>query len=119
VDKDLRIVAIMAGRPGREEEEEDWEEVCKAAGEELCQAGRALGEGKTHRRGEFQTLVTGFSFGGGQKKPCNFSNSPRKAKAVEGLNEKRCFRRIAGFGSCKLLSIGQLYMLRGSLANPT
>lgn len=99
VDGELRIVGILAGRP---EKEGDWEKVCKAAEEELDRAAEVLGRGevKAHRRGGFQTLAAGFSYGGGQKKPCNFRNSKTRQKLVDELNGEQCFRRIAGFGSC-------------------
>jgi hypothetical protein len=57
-----------------------------------------------HRRGEFATLGSGFSYGGGQRRPMNFVNQGKKAEIVEGLNSKRCFERIARFGSCRWLA---------------
>lgn len=99
VDEDLRIVAILAGMP---DGKEGWQRVCTEAAKELLKAGEILGGGKTHRRGEFQTLVTGFSFGGGQTRPMNCAQSKVKANLVQSLNKKECFQRIASFGSCEI-----------------
>ena len=102
VDDESRIIGILAGRPGSNR---DWEEVCSEAEEELIKVGDQVGGRsgpKVHRRGAFATLCTGFSVGGGQKQPMNFATTKTKAGLVDELNKKRCFRRIAGFGSCKI-----------------
>jgi len=105
-DKDFRILVILAGAPDKGE---NWEKDCKEAAEELKKACDQLKKkddcktGKTERRGEFCTLATGFSYGGGQRKPMNFSaGSKKKKELVDHLCEVPGFKRIAGFGSCQI-----------------
>lgn len=50
-----------------------------------------------HRRGQYNCLGVGISFGGGQQIPGNLVNSKRNAKVLQGLLDMECFRRMAGF----------------------
>jgi hypothetical protein len=90
-------VAILAGQPN------DWDTVNKEAMVYLKEARERLGNpsDKQKRRGDFATIGSGVSYGGGQTKPMNFDNKGKRAEVVKNLNEQRCFRRIAGFQSCK------------------
>jgi hypothetical protein len=91
------LIGVLARQP----EDDDWDKVLKAAQEYLDQAhGAPKRKGNLHRRGAFETLRCGVSHGGGQTQPMNLINTGRKAVVLEKLTTSRCFRRIAGFGSC-------------------
>jgi hypothetical protein len=106
VDAKRRLIAILAGNPagGTPDGLKEWQKACEEAQKSLEEARIELGmssKKSDHRRGEFSTIGTGFSYGGGQRKPMNFVNPGKKAEIVEGLNSKKCFERIARFGSCR------------------
>ena len=103
-DSKKRAIVILAGHPG---EEKTWQEVNREA-QGCMEEARAQVSGHSHRRGVFPTLRDGVSHGGGQTEPMNHSNHPKKAKILKNLNSQRCFRRIAGFGSCKLTRLSAL-----------
>ena len=66
VDKDGRIIAVLAGSPN----DADWASVHRSAYAALQTARRRCRFPKkttTHRRGNFPALSAGISFGGGQK----------------------------------------------------
>ncbi|PPR04543.1 hypothetical protein CVT26_002510 [Gymnopilus dilepis] len=98
VDRDGRIIAILAGRP----EDPTWNEVQREAAqllEEARCACRVPKKSQHHRRGAFTTLRCGFSHGGGQTSPQNLLNSKTNARVIDRLNNSTPMRRIAGFGS--------------------
>jgi len=96
-DEDTHLIAILASDPG------DWVDVNSTCMAKMEEARMKLGDtGETsQRRGAFATVGTGFSYGGGQTQPMNFSNKGVRAEVVELLNKEPCFRRIAGFQSCE------------------
>jgi hypothetical protein len=94
------LLIIMAGHPDK------WESVNKEA-MDCCQEARERIDSdaqKTHPRGAFITLCSGFSHGRGRTKPMNCKQSETNAPVVEDLNKQLCFRRIAGFQSCKQMA---------------
>jgi len=98
VDKEGRVVALLAGRPA----DENWDEVQEAAAallEKIRVDCPEFDEG-CHWRGDFPTLRCGVSHGGGRTQPMNFVNSPKKQRALEELNSHPSFVRIAGFMNC-------------------
>jgi len=96
-EEEKHIVVVLAGHP------DDWDTVNGEAMAYLKEARERLGTtgGKQKRRGDFATIGSGVSYGGGQKEPMNFDNKGRRGEVVKDLNERKCFRRIAGFQSCK------------------
>jgi hypothetical protein len=101
VDADGYIVVILVGHP----DDAYWEKVEKEAIRNMREIQPLIGSSNddhTHRRGTFTSLRCGFSYGGGQKKPQNFTpKNLSEARCVEHLNSRNCFQRIASFGSCK------------------
>lgn len=66
VDKDGRIIAVLAGCPN----DSNWESVHRSGHVALQSARKRCRfpkKAKDHRRGSFPALSTGISFGGGQK----------------------------------------------------
>ncbi|KAJ6457576.1 hypothetical protein DFH09DRAFT_1254380 [Mycena vulgaris] len=97
-----RIIAILLGRP----EDPDWANVVRDAVKAMNQArraGRKSGafrrKDTSHRRGDYAVLSTGVSFGGGQKRPGNLVNSPKRQKIINYLLRNKSLRRLAGFQS--------------------
>ncbi|KAJ7610348.1 hypothetical protein FB45DRAFT_761241 [Roridomyces roridus] len=104
VDQDGRIIAVFVGKP----DDPDWDENVipgvAAAMEEALRDGVDDGvfsaENLTHRRGNFYTLTSGVSFGGGQKvKPGNLLNSRQRRRLLRRLLRNKYIKRIAGFQS--------------------
>lgn len=63
VDREDRIIAILAGRPSGK----DWEETVQKYLQALARAKESLQFGKKcDRRGPFRTIAVGVSYGGGQ-----------------------------------------------------
>lgn len=65
VDRDDRVVGVLAGRP----QDPSWDETTQEATRAMCEAYASCRFKKTnvkHRRGEFATLARGVSFGGGR-----------------------------------------------------
>jgi len=91
-------VIIVAGKPP-----DDWEQVNPEAMRCMKEARERMGtgDGKEGRRGKFATLATGVSYGGGQTRPMASRNVGTAKEVVADLNAQPCFRRIAGFQSCK------------------
>ncbi|KAJ6470721.1 hypothetical protein DFH09DRAFT_954632, partial [Mycena vulgaris] len=97
-----RIIAILLGRP----EDSDWDNVVRDAVKAMNRArraGRKSGafrrKDTSHRRGNYAVLSTGVSFGGGQKRPGNLVNSPKRQKIINYLLRNKSLRRLAGFQS--------------------
>ena len=64
-----QVIAVLAGRPIGEDDE-TWQALHDAANNALETARQKASfttKQQSHRRGEFSALVTGVSFGGGQK----------------------------------------------------
>ena len=83
----------------------DWSDIEQEARIALENARAELypnGNSDDERRGNFATLRSGVSYGGGQTKPMNLRNTGKTAEVVDRLNNLKIFRRIAGFGSCEL-----------------
>lgn len=55
-----------------------------------------------HRRGDYFTLRTGVSIGGGQTRPMAAKNSKVNDEILQELNAMECFQRIAAFSTSKL-----------------
>ena len=64
-----QVIAVLAGRPV-DEDDKTWQALHDAAYDAM-EAARIIAsftkKQRSHRRGEFSALVTGSSFGGGQK----------------------------------------------------
>ncbi len=103
VDAEDRVIGILAGCP---DGKDAWEKVSLQA-QGYLEASEARLRGtkreRDHRRGAFATLRSGVSHGGGQTHPMNYHNGPVESDIVDFLNSRRCFRRIAGFGSSEPL----------------
>ncbi|KAK7029973.1 hypothetical protein R3P38DRAFT_3188898 [Favolaschia claudopus] len=106
LDCDGRIIAILLGRP---EEEDEWDEVI-ARLVELFNRVRRSGEKSrafrpkdlSHRRGRFAILASGVSFGGGQQRPGNLSQSKKRGRLVQTMLNDDALQRVAGFQSSGL-----------------
>lgn len=59
------VITILAGRPSGE----NWDEKMRYLGEEMTQAAEVmdLPEEMKHRRGDYRTVHTGVSYGGGSQ----------------------------------------------------
>ncbi|KJA14108.1 hypothetical protein HYPSUDRAFT_150797, partial [Hypholoma sublateritium FD-334 SS-4] len=98
VDKDGRVIAVLAGRP----DDPNWTSVHRSAHSALQLARRRCRfpkKTRNHRRGSFPALSAGISFGGGQKLPGNLHHSKTNKKQLDRLLGHQSFKRIAGFGS--------------------
>lgn len=65
VDKDGRVIGLLAGRPA----DASWDDVASSAYSAMAEAAEACQfkpKHSDHRRGQFATLATGVSFGGGR-----------------------------------------------------
>ena len=105
VDKEGRVIALLAGRPA----DENWDEVQEAAAallEKIRSDCPEFDDG-CHRRGDFPTLRCGVSHGGGRLQPMNFTNGLKKQRALDELNSHPSFVRIAGLMNCMLMSFAQ------------
>lgn len=72
VDKDDLIIAVIRQppRPAQNSGTSSWEQVCEEAADALRKAATVANLDQvqqTHRRGSYGQLVSGISFGGGQK----------------------------------------------------
>jgi len=100
VDREGRIVAILAGHP----DDPNWVVLHLHAADCLEEARKQGGEERkkcSARRGEFKTMRCGVSHGGGQTQPRNLSNTPKDEKILSWLNGEGVFNRFAGFASCR------------------
>ncbi|KAI0676635.1 hypothetical protein C8Q78DRAFT_961166 [Trametes maxima] len=96
-DAQERVVAVLAGRPV----DASWDAVVREANQAMEATAKKCcfqEQHLNHRRGFFPALATGFSYGGGQKMPGNFCNTPPNAAALDELCQNRAIKRIAGFG---------------------
>lgn len=99
IDRDGRLVAILAGHPA----DKTWPDVSRQAGKALEKAGqnRSTKE-KVQRRGFFSSLLCGISYGGGQRVPKNLNaDNADDAEILADLNQKVAFQRIDGFTNGK------------------
>ncbi|KAF9521457.1 hypothetical protein CPB83DRAFT_872210 [Crepidotus variabilis] len=98
VDKNGVCIGLLAGRPG----DPDWPKLQLKGADSLekartkCRVSEACSD---HRRGQFTTLRTGFSHGGGQTQPRNLANNVTNQCIIDDLNSQDVFQRIAGFMS--------------------
>ena len=98
VDRDGRVVVMLAGRPAGD----SWVEAVKTATTMLLAMRVEFakrGENTSHRRGKYAFIGTGVSFGGGQTFPSNLKNASWKQEILDKLVSCKAFRRIAGFGN--------------------
>jgi len=100
IDREGRVVAILAGRPA----DDSWDALSTEAAEALEEARRCCNvpakDGR-HRRGHFLALRCGVSHGSGQPEPGNLQNNPRNAEVLAGLNQKLPLMRMSGFATSK------------------
>ncbi|EIW58911.1 uncharacterized protein TRAVEDRAFT_86929, partial [Trametes versicolor FP-101664 SS1] len=101
VDKDGRVIGLLAGRPA----DASWDDVASSAYSAMAEAAEACQfkpKHSDHRRGQFATLATGVSFGGGRTVPGHVDNSKWNQKILSDLCAVPAIRRLAGFGSAML-----------------
>ncbi|EMD33445.1 hypothetical protein CERSUDRAFT_22896, partial [Gelatoporia subvermispora B] len=99
VDKHDVIFAVLAGRPINDA---SWDSVCDSAADAMHLAHKKASfteKYKTNRRGDFDSLSIGVSFGGGQEVPSFLSHSDKNQRALSSLLENSNICRIARFGS--------------------
>ena len=117
------VPAVAAGRPMCQEYDRCVEDMS-----ELCEEIRAVyaqdPQAKPNRRGRYDSVSIGVSFGGGQTvsisvaapitpskpKPVeqvvkNLSHAPENADVVDAILNSRTVHRIANFGSCEWQSV--------------
>lgn len=115
VDKNGVCIGLLAGQPG----DPDWPKLQLKGADSLekartkCRVSEACSD---HRRGQFTTLRTGFSHGGGQTQPRNLANNVTNQCIIDDLNSQDVFQRIAGFMSCKSFSTVTSFVLTNHLA---
>lgn len=106
IDRENRLVAILAGHP----DVEDWPLLQDQAAKALetrrtrCSIPKEA-RNRAHRRGKFVTLNCGVSYGGGQQVPGNLCHNPVNEQILLELNDLEPFGRVAGFASCTLTFI--------------
>lgn len=103
LDSKKRVIGVLAGQP---DNPDNWSPVIEVATGLLEDARLKCRVDPDevlagHRRGQFPTLRSGMSYGGGQTKPTNFRNSARHQRIIDELNQSEPFKRIAGFTSCE------------------
>lgn len=99
VDKNGRLIVLLAGRPRNDP---TWLRDVEDAASSLASVEkefRRRGEGFYHRRGRYVYLGTGVSFGGGQTFPSNLQNPVWKQNLINKLVNRQSWRRTAGFGN--------------------
>ncbi|KAI0677450.1 hypothetical protein C8Q78DRAFT_1065988 [Trametes maxima] len=107
LDRERRVVALLAGRP----RDPSWDSVVEEADRAMGVAARTCRfteEQHNHRRGTFATLARGLSFGGGRKVPGYVVNTKRNEGALKALCQNNAMGRIAGFGSNMLATYAPL-----------
>jgi hypothetical protein len=98
VDKEGRVIAVLAGSPS----DPGWAELQRSAAfklEECRKLCKFTGKLADNRQGDFPALAQGISFGGGQTIPKNLNNSRTNKNVLTYLNSQDEFKRIAGFAS--------------------
>jgi len=105
LDKDERIIAVLAGQP----DDPLWKDTVNTAAEVMQhveQQGTSVElfteESLHHRRGEFLAIPTGVSFGGGQTAPGNLVHTAAMRQLIRLLLQSHSIKRIAGFQSSAL-----------------
>jgi hypothetical protein len=101
VEKKERVVAVCAGRPS-EECDRTWEGLQVQASEILEAARLRLDftkEGPGRPRGNFDALMFGMSYGGGQKHPMVLAQDPGNERVLEEVLKEGVFSRISGFAA--------------------
>ena len=69
-DEDDRVIAVFVGPPSGDD---TWPNVVEGARAAMADAKRNIRfSGKQDRRGEFKTVATGLSYGGGQMVSISF-----------------------------------------------
>ncbi|KAI0655654.1 hypothetical protein C8Q70DRAFT_922932, partial [Cubamyces menziesii] len=103
LDKDERVIGVLAGRP--QSNLPEWDRVVEDAGKAMDAAASECvfkDHQIRHRRGEFPTLAYGISFGGGRTAPGVIKNEPKHTSALQKLCSNTAIKRLAGFGSSVL-----------------
>jgi hypothetical protein len=98
IDREGRIIAILAGHPA----DDSWDQLSKEGAEALEEARRHCktpSKAGCHRRGRYVALSCGVSHGGGQTEPGNLQNNHLNGKVLAGLNQNLLFRRLSGFAT--------------------
>ncbi|KAH9474962.1 hypothetical protein JR316_0012061 [Psilocybe cubensis] len=95
-DSDGRALVILAGYP----EDQGWPILMELAADSLEVArSRFVPPKSENRRGTFDSLHCGVSFGGGQTSPSNLRNEKVNKVILEWLCNLEPFKRLAGFAS--------------------
>ena len=82
IDRMQCVIAILAGMPC----DEGWRGLMQEAArilEDACQQSSLSPSAANHRRGDFFTLRSGISHGGGQTRPMNVSNNTQPVQLLE------------------------------------
>jgi hypothetical protein len=97
IDRDGRLVAILAGHP----DDKTWSDVSSQAAKALENARQSCSIKKNDpRRGIFSALQCGVSYGGGQTMPQNLCpENDVNANVLDDLNQTVAFQRINGFSN--------------------
>ncbi|KAH9849179.1 hypothetical protein C2E23DRAFT_737657, partial [Lenzites betulinus] len=97
VDKSGRVIAVLVGQP---RDTDGWAKLNDGV-QKILEDARAECEVKTtsHRRGEYASLTAGISYGGGQKRVSNLSQTSQNEDIVQGLLKNPLIKRLAGFGN--------------------
>jgi hypothetical protein len=85
--------------------DDDWDRLMREAAEALENArtdSDLNSKAGHHHRGDYFSLRTGVSMGGGQKQPTAAYNSDVNNEILRRLNSMECFQRIAGFSTSEL-----------------
>ncbi|KAH9475575.1 hypothetical protein JR316_0012692 [Psilocybe cubensis] len=95
-DSSGRAILILAGHP----DDGQWHNLMGLAVDALEIARtRFIPPKKPNRRGSFDSLHCGVSFGGGQTSPSNLRNNKVNQVLLDWLNGLEPFKRLAGFAS--------------------
>ncbi|KAH9476139.1 hypothetical protein JR316_0011710 [Psilocybe cubensis] len=95
-DSSGRAILILAGHP----DDGQWHNLMGLAVDALEIARtRIIPPKKPNRRGSFDSLHCGVSFGGGQTSPSNLRNNKVNQVLLDWLNGLEPFKRLAGFAS--------------------
>ncbi|KAK7434805.1 hypothetical protein VKT23_019992 [Stygiomarasmius scandens] len=98
-DSQQRVIGVVVGPPVNET---DWTSVIKRAAHIIVQARQKLSfDAKylVHRRGRFQVLPVGISYGGGQQYAKRIWHRKSNCPIIEGLLGSNSIRRLAGHAS--------------------
>ena len=100
-DVEKLAFAVLPSMP----KDDAWDGNMRDAAEALETAGNACDLGPKaahHRRGNYLTLRTGVSMGGGQTCPTIAHNSDQNDEILDRLNSMECFEQLSRFTTCEL-----------------